>query len=300
MSSNERIAELREHIDLKARYFWSFNSTKIELFLSNFRKENRLLGHYLLDILIYYSPTQCQELTDCAIKEIKRQLWLKAAVQGLCVKRSKEINDYLATTLKKTYVFPVSNTDESGVSSEMIEGIYRGSSIPFVGNENYKALSSLTDIISLRPECILFVDDIIGTGNQFSTFIGKTHHFSLKKSIYEYIEANTDIKFYYVVYGALSKSLEELKTKYPLLEIISLELFDETDKITSIKNEYWEIHNDFEEFQRMLKQEEQIHPRKCSFCKDLPVLYGIGRAQNTSFEYYWKKYNDNYNPIMER
>ncbi len=296
------IKAIKEDISLKSKFFWDINDTDIQKFKNNFTKYNKKLGLFLLDMMLYYNYCHCKELTMAAAKDLKRNIWLNALKKGNKLDNSAEIQNYIEKYLDESYIFPVSNIDESGKSAELIESYYKELSPSIVPKENYKALSVLLEIIAVnKPKSIIFVDDIIGTGKQFSKFYSKENHFSIKKTIEECVNNNPEIDFYYIVFAADEKNLNKLQIEYNNLNILSVELFTEENRITSKNNEYWEIYGEYyETFIKDLKMIEKDFPRLCKFSLDLPMIYVSGRAQNTSFEYFWNNYDGRWNALKAR
>lgn len=288
-------------IKLKSQFFWDINDTNIQKFKNNFKNYDENTGYFLLDMMIYYNANHCREITNSAINELKRNIWLKALKNGNNFDDSNKIDEYIREYLSNSFIIPVSNVDESGKSSEMLEGYYKESSTNFVPISNYKSLSSLTEIIAInKPKSIIFVDDIIGTGNQFIEFFSKTKHFNIDATIEMCVNNNQNIDFYYTVFAADEIALKKLNKKYKNLKIIAVEIFSLKDRITNKNNEYWEIYDAYPDFMKDLKRIEKDFPRKCKYSLDLPILYVSGRAQNTSFEYFWNDYDNKWNVLKER
>ena len=267
---------IEDNINLKSKFFWDINDTEIQKFKNNFRAYNEDIGHILLDMMLYYNANHCRELTSAAVQEIKRNIWLKALKNG-------------------------NNFDNSEFINEYIQSYYKEFSSTFIPHKNHKPLSSLLGVIAMqKPKCIIFVDDIIGTGKQFSEFFSKTKHFNTSGSIEDCVNANPEIDFYYVVFAADELNLSKLRAKYKNLKIIAVEIFNNEDRITNKNNEYWEIYDKYNMFMKGLKNLEKNFPRTCKYSLDLPILYVSGRAQNTSFEYFWNNYNESWNVLKVR
>lgn len=300
-SNSKYIRTIENDIKLKSQFFWDINDTEIQKFKNNFKNYNDEIAYFLLDMMVYYNANHCREITNTAIYELKRNIWLKALKNGNNFNNSEEIDRYTHEYLSNSFIFPVSNIEESGKSAELLEGYYKESPIDFVPVNNYKSLSALTEIIAInKPKSIIFVDDIIGTGNQFCKFFSKTKHFNLDATIEMCVNNNKDIDFYYVVFASDEKALNDLNKKYKNLKIISVEVFSLEDRITNKNNEYWEIYNVYNDFMKDLKKIEKDFPRKCKYSLDLPILYVSGRAQNTSFEYFWNSYDNTWNVLKAR
>lgn len=299
-SIEKSIKKITADIDLKSQFFWDISDTDIQKFKNNFSKYSSNAGLYLLDMMIYYNSTHCNELTTSAIYELKRNIWLNAQHEKHIFKNSNEIKQYVDTYLSQSFVFPVSNKDESGTSSEMLEGYYRSSS-DFVPVNNYKSLNTLTEIIAAKkPKSIIFVDDIIGTGKQFSKFYSKYKHFYTDITIADCVENNPNIDFYYLVFAADKIAYSNLCKEFPALKIIAVELFEDNDQVTNKNNEYWEFYDAYDAFMRDIEKIGKDFPRECRFSLDLPILYVSGRAQNTSFEYFWNDYDSKWDILKVR
>lgn len=290
---------VKKKIQYMANHIWNgLNFTDIELFLSNFEKENKMVGWVLLDMLTYYSSEQEQSIISNLMRLLKRDIWVDMgmAKQNLS---SGEINQKLQNIYKKMCLVPVDDSDPSASSfaltSEFKKSEYVSRYIKYID------LCDVPLMIALKYKYFVFYDDLIGTGHQFSTFwdqerFGKNNNIKIR----DLAERNPNVTFYYLALGGCEEGVGILKQSIPNLRVIVSEYFPEYFDVFSDKNEYWELNPDKKNIVlEYIETKERELSSKSAFSENLAILFQHGRASNSVLSLYWHN-SDEWKKLYKR
>lgn len=287
MTVEEWKEQVKKKIRFMTNYIWDGISTSdVDRFLTNFEGDNVIVGHALLDMLIYYSCEQEEFIVENLIRLLNRDLWITGKI-GLINQSTEKIQEQLKKLYCDLCFVPVNDHGPSD-SAYSLSSTYKKSDMLPQG-VTFINPADIPLMIALKKKGFVFYDDIIGTGNQFRTFWSKTRHFGNYPVTLERIAAqNSDLHFYYLVLGGYQKSIYELQRDFPNLKIIASEVFTCDYNIFDNTNEYWEFNRDKKDFVLdYIKEKERALGSNSEFSLNLPVLFQHCRAPNTSLSLYW-------------
>lgn len=267
-------------------FIWSgISLSDVETFLSNFG-DKKEVGLALLDMLIYYSYEQEQFIAENLFRLLRRDLWISGALGNL-KQTSTQLLHNLDELYKSMCFIPVKDCDP-GDSAYSLSSIYKKldgwpHSIEFIEVEDIPLM------LALQKKYFIFYDDIIGTGNQFKTFWGKTHHWERHTVTLRTIaEKQPDAHFYYLSFGGYQDSIKHLNQDSSNLKIITSEVFTRDYSVFDDENEYWEFNPSQKDAVLMfVREKEHELGIKNKYGLNIPVLFEHSRAPNTSLSLYW-------------
>lgn len=294
------IEQTKKKIRFMTDWIWNgINTSDVAQFLTNFNKDD-IVGLSLLDMLIYYSAEQEENLIESLLQKLKHDLW----INGLLGDRdscSADLLKKMNSISSRICFVPVNDENDPSSSSYGLSSFYKKSpslhrSVQFVEPRDIPLM------MALKKDIFVFYDDIIGTGNQFDKFWSKIKHFGDFDTTIDIIATlNKNVRFYYLALGGCTKSINDLRQKYPQVTILVAESFSDNCSVLDQTNEYWELNpqniTEVTEFINNKKSEYSINSK---FHKDLPVLFQHGRAPNTSLFLYWNDCGKRWKELYRR
>ena len=251
---------------------------------SNFKNDEEV-GWALLEMLIYYNYEQVQVLAQSVFKKFKRNIWI-SEFAGIYQNASANINNMLNEKLKGACFIPL---EENNVGSAFsLTNVYKKIK-DFSAHIKFYNVLDIPILIALKHKYIVFFDDIIGTGTQFTKFWDETKHFkNFDITLNDIAALNPDINFYYLVLSASEDTLEKLNKKYENITIITAEKYYAENSVLSLQNEYWDMRPYLKDvvINYLNKKMEELKIRN-PFGLNMPILFQHCRAPNTSLPLYW-------------
>lgn len=287
-SEEKRISsDIQKRIQYHLYHTWgdSIDSTQKDRFMSNFSDENKIVGYVLLDMLLFHNQSQEKQLIKSLLRKLYSSIYKEAEV-SLDID-SGDIHSFLEKEMKMACFIPVLDKNPAD-SSNAWTSIIREQ---VGGSDSFYEAERIPLLVAIRKKFFVFYDDMLGTGNQFETFLTKKRYDVNEKkaySILDIVEAN-DIKVYYLCIAGCSKGIGNIEEKYPRIKVIVSERFEECDSVLSKDNEYWAYYSkDFRNYiigkiEHILEDEEIEEP----FSKNIAVMFERNRPSNTVFPLYW-------------
>lgn len=138
-------------------------------------------------------------------------------------------------------------------------------------------------------KAIIFFDDIIGTGDQFSEFIETYNIISLKQ------------KIIYCPFAAQEKGIEKIKTKYPNIIIAPVETLDENSGLFSKNNKMFnQEHIRFKDIYLETCQKYNIKTKDKLGYGDLALTYCFNDSSpNNNIAALWYQ-SESWNSLVQR
>ena len=300
MENEKWSSEAEKKIRFMANHIWNgISYSDIERFLNNF-PDNKSIGLALLDMLIYYSVEQESSIVENLLRLLARDLWQKSPPEILNGS-SNTINEELDKTYQNLCLIPVKDDHDPSSSAFALTSSYKKA---FNLPKCVKFIEP-TDVplmLAMKKTCLVFYDDIIGTGNQFREFWSITKHFTgFNYTLQDISKKNPDVKIYYLVLGACKESIIQLERDFPNITIIASEIFSTDYSVMSEENEYWEFNKDLmKPVQDYVKVKEAELRIKNEFSKYLSVLFQHTRAQNTALSLYWYEKENAWSALYRR
>ena len=299
-NDDEKICNaIKKRIQYQLNHSWVgvLNSSQKDFFLNNFSYDDQIIGYILLDMLLLQNHEQEKQLVKSLIRKFKSSIYNNLRITKN--QNSTEIESVILLEMEKTCFIPVTDKNPSD-SSNAWTSIIREQ----VGmSDCFYDMSKIPLLLALNKKYIVFFDDMLGSGNQFDTFLSEKKYYINEKrrvSIWELLSINEQ-KVYYLCLAGYKEGIDMIKEKYNGIEIIEAEFFDEDDNILSENNEYWAYYDD--EFRdRMINRIKEILEEKgieVPFTRNLSVIFERNRPSNTVFPLYWEK-KDNWAPIKAR
>lgn len=275
------------------------NQSDTDRFLGNFN-DNKKVGLALLNMLIYYSEEQEASIVDNLLRLLWHDFWIKGFL-GEYDNSSNEIYATLDKMNEKICFIPVNDKDDPSSSSYSLSPLYKKSkSMPKA--ITFAEPKDIPLMMAMHKEYFIIYDDVIGTGNQFSTFWNSTKHFGKYNfTLNMFAACNPSIKFYYLVLGGCRKSIDKLQEEYPNITILVSEVFTDDCSVTSENNEYWEFNPSIKQevINYVVSKKHELNAES-SFSLDLPLLFQHCRAPNTALSLYWYHKEGKWNQLYGR
>lgn len=205
----------RFRILLKKQVITCISEITLDCWIGNFKTdEERYFAACILNRLIFRSEAMIDSSIDhllhCTLPTYLRQNGLfpyEDIESFLCALQKKQENDFLrfvGVDGSKAY-----DTGKSGVL--IIRQYKRHAGI----NKLFTCRPDKLDELSEKVQCVVFVDDMLGTGKQFKSF-AKEHKLDEKKHI----------KMVYCPLVAYTKGLNKLREDCPWLTVLPVETLD--------------------------------------------------------------------------
>lgn len=298
------VTEWEDLVKKKIRYMtnqvWDgLGNTDVESFMSNFKKEDEIVGWVLLDLLVYYSSEQEVSIISNLMRLLKRDIWIskKMAQSNMS---SKDINIEFDKIYKRMCFVPVDESDPSASSFSLTSQLKKSGDVSrFV---KYIDIDDIPLMMAMNYKYFVFYDDLIGTGTQFDTFWRKNRFGKQQKiSIQELAQENQDIIFYYLAMGGCQDGVCKLKKNFPNVRVIVSQLFSKDMDVFSDANEYWELNPDKKKqvLDFIVRKENELSS-KSEFTENLPILFQHGRASNTALSLYWFNKSEKWKALYKR
>lgn len=266
------------------------SKSKLDRWINNFG-DNLDCAHFLLDALVFYKESQIisiiKELQNVMQSQLYSELQSKNPVR-LC---DKELFNFWEVFIKKTCLIAVAKPDNAAGSGHQALRLWRDNS-RFVN----ASIIKLEENISAGCNNIFFVDDFIGTGTRIDQFLSDNildvnFH---PHNVIDVVAKHPEIKFGVITFVAYKKSLETLMNKYPNINFISSEIFDNTYNLLS---EDCLFFADFEDEKKSII--EYIREKKAciktsnDYALNLSLAFEYG-FPNNSLELYWTEEIENW------
>lgn len=289
----EKIIEQSKSL-ISIKYWDNLTHSRLIKWLSNFKsKEEKYLAAVILHRLIFRN----KQATLAMGKNIFNAI-LPQALEDNNIYTINDIKEWMqtinSTNKSRNLPFRISTIDNldkkpakssSTIYNELKKEFFDGN----LGWNNSK-LSELPPHI----KCLIFFDDIIGTGKQFETF---------------YLERNMDKieqKILYIPFAAVSESYKTLVNKYHNLIIIPVEVITEKHGLFCDDNRLFEkkgsfTHKDFRDFYLRFCHENNINIVDKLGKGDLALTYIFnGSTPNNNLAVLWHRADNNWENLFKR
>jgi len=199
--NSEKIGEL----SIKFAAYPNINRTKIECWLNNFDEEHKELALKLLDYVDYYDNTRILNACRNILTQVK----------------SLKNND-----LSNVFFVGLGSAGKSG--SAMLTTFRSANSLSgTTHNSKFLHMSELNNLYDKENISIVFIDDFIGTGDQFLSYY---------KEIGELIPQNADITL--AIVCGFRRSIDKIQTETEV-RVLTSHYLEESDRLFSRENTHF-------------------------------------------------------------
>lgn len=301
MNQEKILEELKKRIYYQRTHTWRniISKTDVDNFISNFN-DDEVLGFVLLDILIFHNQEQEKQLVHTLIEQLLKDIYKN--INPNQDDNSEQINRKLKSKSKDICFIPVADKDLSDSSyawSTVVKNSYEGL------KKQFYSVDQLPLLLSLQKKYCVFYDDMIGTGEQFTSFITKKRFCLDKKtnlSILDLMDHNKETQLYYLCLAGYKDGIEKVKSLNDNIKVVVAERFDTTDSVLSPDNEYW-LYYDKRDRDEIIKKVQDYYKSICGenqkFSRNIAVMFERVRPSNTNFPLYWCN-NKNWKPLKTR
>lgn len=274
---------------IEAGIWRNITLNSLESWLSNFKTEEEiLLSAFLLKSFIYRSDLQTTSLIKNAITSVLpcalgEDAW-QVLERGDFLKEMTDRNQK-PTALKIVPV--IRDIDSPTKSGPLLARLYRRNANI---NEKYFIWHwNIADSIEQGDvNTIVFIDDIIASGNQFSKFI--------KNCV---IQMESSVKFIYLPLLACKQGIENTKASFPSLEVYPVEVINEEINFFGMNSKYSDLKDLYQKVEKKMLNRSFLRNYTCGYEQlALTVAYNHS-TPNATLPLYWYESEDFF-PLVRR
>lgn len=289
MDEQQLINDIQKRIHYQLNRTWlnSVSSVQKDRFLNNFAEDDKLVGLVLLDMLLFHNQAQEKQLISTLIRRLRTVIYKQSHPHQRDT--NIEIERFLQSEMKSTCFIPVTDENPSDSSNAWTALIREKTNFTAC----FYSVDKLPLLLAMNKRHIVFYDDMLGTGNQFETFL-TMNRFPISESkqlsINDLMKFRPEVQYYYICMAAHEDGIKCIGDKWNQLKIIASELFNEYDSVLSTENEYWKFYSEQKRDELIKKLQNvvsKVSPND-RFTKNLPVIFERNRPSNTAFPLYWR------------
>jgi hypothetical protein len=243
-------------------------------------EEEQYFAAYLAFQLLYYNNKDFLALISWAFSEAVRQIYL--ALEGFNLISDQEWKDIIIRTKAKILICPFA-VDTPAASGNMITRLLRNQGL--ISEANICPIDRLDAELSYgRYKAVVFVDDIIGSGDQARDFFFNFNQIGAEKTNIRKILDKYDVMKYLAVAIASCDSLSTVEL-HTGLKIITAEKL--TDRNSTLNRDMW-FSEDYDRGMEFLKELENKYdiPRVGHKDSSWAVAFEHG-VPDVSSPFYW-------------
>lgn len=265
----------------------NISTTTLTQWLNNFvSEEEKLLSAFLLNSFIYRTDIQTNSLLQNAFSSVLPSVLEKNIWNVL------EQESFLKTLTSKyrinkdIRIVPViRNTDNPTKSGPLLSRLYRRNIN--INSEHFIWNWQIQKAIEDGAKVIIFIDDTIASGNQFSEFIAKCN--------IDYESA----RFIYLPLLACKQGLDVLERNMPKLEVSPVEIIGDDINFFGQYEKYSDLRELYLQVESSKLNSNFLRKFSCGYeGLSLTISYNHG-TPNATLPLYWYE-SDNFFPLVRR
>jgi uracil phosphoribosyltransferase len=268
----------------------SISEESLESWLNNFEsEEEKLLSAYLLDALIFRSSDQIKALLYNAIESVLPNTLIENPWDVLANDRPIDKLTHRNTERYKTRIVPViRDSDPPTKSGPSVARLYRrhvGISDdfmiwPWMIKKNHQT----------GVKTFVFIDDVLGTGKQFSEFFEKLG-----------VDCLGGAEFIYIPLLATVSGIKNVKEKFPFLKVAAVEMIDETYNFfnrPSVRN-IFDLQDLYLKVEKNKVNKRLLGKMSLGYSKLGLTFSYYHSTPNATLPLYWYE-DDSFSPLVKR
>ena len=226
MKDNKTFLDTYKKYIRKGWYDSVFSTPTLERWCGNFiaqpgnEFDPQICAHFLLNSLIFYQEKQLEAIIVQIQDQIKRELNERLEDQYGYRLSDEDIETAWESYKAQSYIVAAALPQYVGDSAHQASRLWRNITDIDVGS-----VLELTKVIEQRgKKHVFFVDDFVGTGNKIMSFFSECYSENGENKGIEHIrnvigEKKDQVDFNVAVYAIYEKGMDDVKEKYPYLNI---------------------------------------------------------------------------------
>lgn len=300
----EYMDKYKQYVDLQ---WWNgIEKRDIENWIRNF-ESNKDIAELILDNVIFYNRKQMKAYTRFLVNELKECVYMHVMKEN----HYKYVEDSFLDErweeyLRETRFMPAVLPDDPSSSAHNIIGYWR--STLEHGSDPISSISSIEECYKKGVRRFVLVDDFSGSGEQMIGVLQQKVFWDGKEiEVGMLSECVSDIEIIVAVYVIHEQAKSNLKSKYPQIEVIYVDLINQDLNYLNEESSIYEKYDEEtrKEFVRQIQvicqdimNSSEEMSNLSSYVLNIPIVFEHGCPNNTLLLLF--AHSDNWQQLFRR